>query len=239
MTPRPPFSPPPGRRVSAADIEAWQRALTRRPSRASGRKLLALAFFSLAAASLLWSRTGATAGCPDPSPALPSPLTKFCPDTPAYAEDMNQNFAQLTSWLTKFAGAVGSPIEANWVKSNNIQPAAINTTHLADNAVQGTHIKDGSINGAKLVEGTVTKDKLNLPAPSNITTFRRWNPACSIYTANQAVQDLPTCPAAPCPGAVCPNGQQHFYQCDTTNCSSSCSSIPPSCTNPIAGYLIP
>jgi hypothetical protein len=152
---------------------------------------------------------------------------------------MNQNFAQLISWLTKFAGTVGSPIEAGWVKSTNIQPAAVNTTHLADNAVQGTHIKNGSINETKLVAGTIAKNKLNLPAPTNNTTFRRMNPACSIYTANHVVQGQDTCPAAICPGAPCPNVQQHFYQCDTTNCSSSCSPTPPNCTNPIAGYLIP
>lgn len=246
MNSSPPFSsrtqdPRPG--TSAADIAAWRRVLDHRSPRAPGRKLLAFAFLSLAAASLLWTGVAATAGCPDPIPALPSPLTKFCPDTPAYAEDMNQNFAQLASWLAKFAGPVGGDIDDGWLKSANIHAMAIQTKHITPGSVTGANIKNGSIRNNHITAGTLTKSKLSLAPPTSTTTLRKINPACLGNVTFAAISladrlgDTDTCAAVSCSGASCPSGQNRYYQCGTFNCGA-CSSSAPVCTNPLVGYLV-
>ena len=244
MTTRPPPREDPGSLasrlgVSPSAIKAWQRALDRRAPRTPGRQALGLGFVALALATLLWSRPAATAGCPDPSPALPANLTKFCPDTPAYAEDINQNFAQVVAWIEKFAGPVGQGIPTGWIKTANISPASdldggINGGHLQDGAVLGSHIKDGTITKAHVAPGTLPKSKVDA---TGAVVLRSTNVACSPFGHDLTL--APTCIAARCAtGVDCTLPQVRYYGCDTTTCGACGVPAPISCNNAVVGSLL-
>lgn len=82
----------------------------------SGRRGLALG--GVACATVLglwtasaWSQTACTS-------TLPSPMTTFCADTPARANEVNDNFQQIVDWVEQKVGTVG---DGNVTVPGNLQ----------------------------------------------------------------------------------------------------------------------
>lgn len=212
--------------VSPSEVAAWQKALdARAPRRPLGRKAMLAALVALVAVSALWSRTGATAGCPDPVPPLPAGMTKFCPDTPAVAQDVNQNFASLVAWLEKCAGGVGGigaaalPIPSDHIKSANIQDKAVSGAHFANSAVTIVDIQDGSLQSKHVTDGSIAKAKIDVSAGT--TPLYLSDPACS-GGREQWVSTESECRSAPCPNTLpCAPGFMPYYKCGGTFCDVS------------------
>ncbi|MBL8933815.1 MAG: hypothetical protein JNM69_04630 [Archangium sp.] len=85
-------------------------------------------------------------------------LTVFTPDTPAYASEVNGNFAQLKTWLEQKVGAVGSPNVAI-TGTTTLASATVNgNAALGPTTISGTTSITGATNitGATGITGNLT-----------------------------------------------------------------------------------
>lgn len=114
-----------------AGLEAYRvhRALQARTWARVGKGVV-LATLTVAGASVWWSPPAwAQAAC---TQTLPAPLVTFCPDTPALASEVNDNFAGVVGFITSKVGAVASPdVTTRDISARNITTTGTVTTPTA------------------------------------------------------------------------------------------------------------
>jgi hypothetical protein len=81
-------------------------------------------------------------------------LVTFTPDTPARADEVNGNFAQLRSWLEQKVGPVGT--------STLTLTTPLAGSMVADGSLTGGKIQDNTIASADVADGTIANVDLDL-----------------------------------------------------------------------------
>ncbi len=73
-------------------------------------------------------------------------LVTFAPDAPARADEVNQNFQQLKTWLEAKVGTVGQPVSITM---------GLPGTQIADNSVASVDLQDNTVASSDILDGTV------------------------------------------------------------------------------------
>ncbi len=191
---------------------------------------VALGGLGALAVVLCWVRAAVAAGC-TPSPLL-APLIDICPETPALAGAVNNNFAQLGGALrTKFSTKDPNSAPGVWVYSKTIGASEITSSHLAPDAIASDlQIAPGGISGDDFAASSIKIARL-----SNAALYKR-NLACAktslLYSASA------TCAASPSSMPGCPAGQSFYTACDSSVPAPGCMATAPLCNNTLLGSFI-
>lgn len=79
-------------------------------------------------------------------------LVTFAPDSPARADEVNQNFQQLKTWLEQKVGAVGQPTSLTGAQ---LTDNSVASADIEDNTLASVDIQDNTLTTADLLDGTV------------------------------------------------------------------------------------
>lgn len=91
---------------------------------------------------------------------LPAPLVTMCPDSPALASEVNQNFSQLVTWLQQKLGPVGT---GNVAIPGTLATTSLRATGLVE-ATAGLNANTaqiGTLTATSLTAGATTLGPLN------------------------------------------------------------------------------
>ena len=149
-----------------------------------------------------------------------APLTYVCPNQPAIAQKVNDNYGQIVTWLEAKVGQVGMPL----VLAND----SVTLASIAPNAVGTSELVDGSVTKAKMAAGGLALYSI---------TDNRCAGQGSLTLASQCSFQTAACGI--CNGSF---GVVGFFDCSgsCTIASATCLTAPATCplANTLRGYLV-
>lgn len=194
-------------------------------------KTLRVALFAVGSvcALVLGSSAFASGTCARPMSFLANwtGLHHFCPDEPALAVEMNDNFVTVVRWIEQKVGPVGT-------STLTLSGTPVNSATIADGTIVGADLSPAAVGARELLDGGVTASKLASRVPVYQTPAQC--PNAGSLTASSTCPE-PNPPVI-CGSAGCSTGTFRYTQCDST--CGGCGVITPTCprANTFIGFLV-